>query len=74
MHDGEVPQKGDSLEEKIVGSTVVDFRGEAITFKATTNGTLQTLQHCIEVMQVREEKLLKKIERERDRRRRFVTS
>jgi len=75
VHDNGVTNtagKGDSLEDKISQSTVVDFRGEAITFKATTSGTLQTLQHCIEVMQMREEKLLKKIEKERERRRRMI--
>lgn len=49
----------------------IDFRGEAITFKATTAGVLTTLSHCIDLMQKREETLVKKLEREQDRRRKL---
>ena len=36
-------------EEMLVehGSHAVDFRGEALTFKATTAGVLARLQHCL---------------------------
>lgn len=33
----------------------VDFKGEAITFKVTSEGVLTTLQHCIELMIQRED-------------------
>ena len=41
----------------------IDFRGEAITFKATTAGILASLSNCIELMTKREDYLLKKFER-----------
>ena len=41
----------------------IDFRGEAITFKATTSGILVTLQHCIDVMNKREENLQRRLDR-----------
>jgi len=47
----------------------VDFKGEAITFKATTTGILATLQYCIELMGQREEQLKKRVEREQIARR-----
>jgi hypothetical protein len=40
----------------------VDFKGEAITFKATEAGILATLQHCIELMGQSEEQLKKRLE------------
>lgn len=40
----------------------VDFRGEAITFKATTAGIISTLGHCIDVMNEREKYWQKKFE------------
>lgn len=33
----------------------IDFRGESITFKATTAGILATLAHCIDIMNKRED-------------------
>lgn len=33
----------------------IDFKGEAITFKATTAGILSTLSHCIDLMVKRED-------------------
>ena len=33
----------------------IDFKGEAITFKATTVGILATLAHCLEIMNKRED-------------------
>lgn len=41
----------------------IDFRGEAITFKATTAGVIQVLSHCIELMTKREEQWKRKMER-----------
>lgn len=45
----------------------IDFRGEAITFKATTLGVIQVLGHCIELMNKRDELWKKKLEREREK-------
>ncbi|XP_041464970.1 ceramide transfer protein-like [Lytechinus variegatus] len=50
----------------------VDFRGEAVTFKATTQGVLTTLSHCIDLMKQREEQWQKRLEKEQDRRKRAV--
>lgn len=44
--------------------STLDFRGEAITFKATTAGILATMSHCIDIMSQREEHWRKKLERE----------
>ncbi|XP_075537899.1 ceramide transfer protein [Dermacentor variabilis] len=49
----------------------VDFRGEAITFKATTAGILATLSHCIDLMAQREEAWRRKLEREVDKRKKM---
>ena len=41
----------------------VDFRGEALTFKATTAGIITSLSHCIEAMMKREEYWQRKFDR-----------
>lgn len=46
----------------------IDFKGEAITFKATTAGILATLSHCIDLMAKREESWQKRLEREQEKR------
>uniref|UniRef100_A0A8C4R7H7 Ceramide transfer protein n=1 Tax=Eptatretus burgeri TaxID=7764 RepID=A0A8C4R7H7_EPTBU len=51
-------------------TTWIDFKGEAITFKATTAGILTTLSHCIELMNKREESWQKRLEKEQEKRRR----
>ena len=43
----------------------IDFRGEAITFKATTAGIIASLSHCMDVMSKREEYWQKKFEKVR---------
>ncbi|XP_075955227.1 ceramide transfer protein-like isoform X2 [Anarhichas minor] len=48
----------------------IDFKGEAITFKATTAGILSTLSHCIELMVKREDSWQKRLDKELDKRRR----
>lgn len=53
------------------GIHAMDFKGEAITFKATTAGILATMSHCIEMMTHREEQWRKKLEREQIARRRL---
>lgn len=45
-------------------------QGEAITFRATTAGVLTTLQHCLEVINHRDESWRRKLEREVERRKR----
>uniref|UniRef100_A0AAQ4PJN4 Ceramide transfer protein n=1 Tax=Gasterosteus aculeatus aculeatus TaxID=481459 RepID=A0AAQ4PJN4_GASAC len=42
----------------------IDFKGEAITFKATTAGILSTLSHCIELMVKREDSWQKRVDKE----------
>ncbi|XP_031559245.1 ceramide transfer protein-like [Actinia tenebrosa] len=46
----------------------IDFRGEAITFKATTAGILATLAHCIEIMTKREDYWHRRLEKEIEKR------
>uniref|UniRef100_A0A3Q3QKC9 Ceramide transfer protein n=1 Tax=Monopterus albus TaxID=43700 RepID=A0A3Q3QKC9_MONAL len=52
------------------GINGIDFKGEAITFKATTAGILSTLSHCIELMVKREESWQKRLDKELEKRRR----
>ena len=47
--------------EKIGGKNMVDFKGEAITFKATTLGVLSTLQHCLDLMSTETESWKRKL-------------
>ncbi|PBC34974.1 ceramide transfer protein isoform X1 [Apis cerana] len=47
----------------------VDFKGEAITFKATSEGVLATLQHCVELMVQREDAWRRRWEKEVERKR-----
>uniref|UniRef100_A0AAV2MSM1 Ceramide transfer protein n=1 Tax=Knipowitschia caucasica TaxID=637954 RepID=A0AAV2MSM1_KNICA len=49
----------------------IDFKGEAITFKATTAGILSTLSHCIELMVKREDSWQKRLDKELEKRRRL---
>jgi len=49
----------------------LDFKGEAITFKATTAGILATLGHCIELMNQREEAWHQKLSKEVEKRRKI---
>ncbi|CAL1567935.1 unnamed protein product [Knipowitschia caucasica] len=52
----------------------IDFKGEAITFKATTAGILATLSHCIDLMVKREESWQKRVDKEIEKRRRIEES
>uniref|UniRef100_A0A2K6TP43 Ceramide transfer protein n=1 Tax=Saimiri boliviensis boliviensis TaxID=39432 RepID=A0A2K6TP43_SAIBB len=56
------------------GINGIDFKGEAITFKATTAGILATLSHCIELMVKREESWQKRMDKEIEKRRRAEES
>ena len=49
----------------------MDFKGEAYTFKATTAGILHNLSHCIEIMQQKEEAWKKKLDKEREKRKKM---
>ncbi|KAK7080293.1 Collagen type IV alpha-3-binding protein [Halocaridina rubra] len=53
------------------GSYALDFRGEALTFKATTAGILTTLGHCVDIMNQREESFKRRLEREGEKRKRL---
>ncbi|KAB0393839.1 hypothetical protein E2I00_004077, partial [Balaenoptera physalus] len=53
------------------GINGIDFKGEAITFKATTAGILATLSHCIELMVKREDSWQKRLDKESEKRRRI---
>ncbi|KAJ8669971.1 hypothetical protein QAD02_001230 [Eretmocerus hayati] len=50
----------------------LDFKGEAISFRATSDGVLATLQHCAELMLQREDAWRRKCDRESERRRRLL--
>ncbi|OCT98655.1 ceramide transfer protein isoform X2 [Xenopus laevis] len=52
------------------GINGIDFKGEAITFKATTAGILSTLSHCIDLMVKREDSWQKRLDKEVEKRRR----
>lgn len=60
---------GGSLHNGPINVNNIDFRGEAITFKATTAGILASLSHCIETMAKREDYWQKKCEKEVEKRR-----
>ncbi|XP_061589892.1 ceramide transfer protein-like isoform X4 [Cololabis saira] len=53
------------------GINGIDFKGEAITFKATTAGILATLSHCIDLMVKREDSWQKRLDKEMEKRRRI---
>ncbi|EDO32697.1 predicted protein [Nematostella vectensis] len=52
----------------------IDFRGEAITFKATTAGILATLEHCLDLMGKREDYWQRRLEREIEKRKKAEAS
>ncbi|KAI5088225.1 collagen type IV alpha-3-binding protein isoform 1, partial [Silurus meridionalis] len=52
----------------------IDFKGEAITFKATTEGILSTMSHCIDIMVKREENWQKRLDKEMEQRKRVEES
>ncbi|TRZ01948.1 hypothetical protein DNTS_004036 [Danionella cerebrum] len=67
--DGEYLHNNNGSKEKLFqclshkGINGVDFKGEAITFKATTAGILATLSHCIELMVKREDSWQKRLDK-----------
>ncbi|XP_059403676.1 ceramide transfer protein-like isoform X2 [Carassius carassius] len=52
----------------------IDFKGEAITFKATTAGILSTLSHCIDILVKGEESWQRRLDKNIERRRRAEDS
>ncbi|XP_037115826.1 ceramide transfer protein-like isoform X2 [Syngnathus acus] len=74
--DGECCYNNNGSKEKLFapaspkGINGIDFKGEAITFKATTAGILSTLSHCIELMVKREDSWQKRLDKELEKRRR----
>lgn len=50
---------------------LIDFKGESITFKATTAGILATLTHCIDLMQQREDNWKRRLEKEVEKRKKL---
>uniref|UniRef100_A0A9L0RJ29 Ceramide transfer protein n=1 Tax=Equus caballus TaxID=9796 RepID=A0A9L0RJ29_HORSE len=75
--DGDFLHNTNGNKEKIFphvtpkGINGIDFKGEAITFKATTAGILATLSHCIELMVKREDSWQKRLDKEIEKRRRI---
>uniref|UniRef100_A0A3P8S4C9 Ceramide transfer protein n=1 Tax=Amphiprion percula TaxID=161767 RepID=A0A3P8S4C9_AMPPE len=75
--DGEFLYNNNGSKEKLFqslspkGINGIDFKGEAITFKATTAGILATLSHCIDLMVKREDSWQKRLDKEMEKRRRI---
>ncbi|XP_070845646.1 ceramide transfer protein-like isoform X1 [Chaetodon trifascialis] len=75
--DGEFLHNNNGSKEKLFPSSSpkeingIDFKGEAITFKATTAGILATLSHCIDLMVKREDSWQKRLDKEMEKRRRI---
>ncbi|KAM4643154.1 ceramide transfer protein-like isoform 4-T7 [Amazona ochrocephala] len=78
--DGDFLHNNNSSKEKLFphvtpkGINGIDFKGEAITFKATTAGILATLSHCVELMVKREESWQRRLDKEIEKRRRIEES
>uniref|UniRef100_A0A672MNL1 Ceramide transfer protein n=1 Tax=Sinocyclocheilus grahami TaxID=75366 RepID=A0A672MNL1_SINGR len=49
--------------DSLKGSLGIDFKGEAITFKATTAGILSTLSHCIDILVKKEESWQRRLDK-----------
>uniref|UniRef100_A0A8B9JPW5 Ceramide transporter 1b n=1 Tax=Astyanax mexicanus TaxID=7994 RepID=A0A8B9JPW5_ASTMX len=67
-HNGSREKLFQSLSTK--GINGIDFKGEAITFKATTAGILATLSHCLDLMVKREDSWQRRLDKETEKRRR----
>uniref|UniRef100_A0A8B9G234 PH domain-containing protein n=1 Tax=Amazona collaria TaxID=241587 RepID=A0A8B9G234_9PSIT len=78
--NGDFLHNNNSSKEKLFphvtpkGINGIDFKGEAITFKATTAGILATLSHCVELMVKREESWQRRLDKEIEKRRRIEES
>ncbi|KAK1142135.1 ceramide transfer protein isoform X1 [Acipenser oxyrinchus oxyrinchus] len=75
--DGEFLHNNNGSKEKLFPCVTpkeingIDFKGEAITFKATTAGILSTLSYCIDLMVKREDNWQKRHDKEMEKRRRI---
>ncbi|XP_029431029.1 collagen type IV alpha-3-binding protein isoform X2 [Rhinatrema bivittatum] len=75
--DGDFLHNSNGSKEKLFphvtpkGINGIDFKGEAITFKATTAGILATLSYCIDLMVKREDSWQKRLDKEIEKRRRI---
>jgi len=56
------PMATEGLQQR--GLQPIDFKGEAITFKATTAGILATIGYCLELLGQREEQMARRLDRE----------
>ncbi|XP_076443458.1 ceramide transfer protein-like [Babylonia areolata] len=65
--------RGKDLESVLSqhGGHSMDFKGESITFKATTAGIIATLSHCIDLMAQREEAWKRRLDREVEKRKKY---
>ncbi|KAF6216601.1 hypothetical protein GE061_000945 [Apolygus lucorum] len=65
----ELSSKENSIEEAVSNGSIsaVDFKGEAMTFKATSGAVLASLAQCIDAVCQREEMWRRKLERENAR-------
>ncbi|XP_061906875.1 ceramide transfer protein-like isoform X1 [Entelurus aequoreus] len=74
--DGDCHHNNNGSKEKLFapaspkGINGIDFKGEALTFKATTAGILSTMSHCLELMLKREDSWQKRLDKELEKRRR----
>jgi len=68
---GGTPKHGATNNINPAAQQAMDFKGEAITFKATTAGILATLGHCIELMNQREEAWHQKLSKEVEKRKKI---
>ncbi|RXN21203.1 collagen type IV alpha-3-binding isoform X1 [Labeo rohita] len=50
--------------DNLKGPLGIDFKGEAITFKATTAGILSTLSHCIDILVKKEDSWQRRLDKE----------
>ncbi|CAM2700295.1 unnamed protein product [Rotaria socialis] len=66
-----IKPKFDRLALDDHAAMAIDFKGEALTFKATTDGVIHNVAFSIELMQKREDIWRKKYEKELERRKRF---
>ena len=53
------------------GAQAIDFRGEALTFKATTTGVLTRLQQCLDLFNQSQDNWRKRLEKEVDKRKKI---
>ncbi|XP_060917861.1 ceramide transfer protein-like isoform X7 [Labrus mixtus] len=78
--EGEFLHNNNGSKEKLFqslspkGINGIDFKGEAITFKATTAGILANLSHCIDLMVKREDSWQRRLDKEMEKRRRIEES